>query len=340
MAPAVTEYFRDPNAMLSEGVTYSMETRELYWVDIYHARIHRVLDVDNPEQSHSTYDINPATYGAASAYPGSADTAERVGCVFPGLGKGGRLLFAAKRGIAELDLDSGSWRYLYLYSESGLNKAWDRLRSNDGSIAPNGAEIYVGLMADFSVGGPDTSNAPEGCVLRIHLEGWRCQMVLDGIHIPNAINWSADGSQFYLTDSLAFTIWACPVVDGSPQLLKRTPFYCTKNTGNDSHTSPEPDGGFVDCFTGHTFVAVWSTGKVQELDNAGRLVAAYTLPTPRVSSCCAGPAGELLVSTAHAGDFKTGAHSDGVGGSIFRVVIPGRRVAQAASPRLAEASFK
>ncbi|AGO10357.1 AaceriABL098Wp [[Ashbya] aceris (nom. inval.)] len=328
----VTTYFRDPDAMLSEGITYRAQTREMYWVDIYHAQIHRVADVDNPEQSHSTYAISPVTYCATSVYPGSTDTVERVGCLFPSLSEGSKLLFAAKRGIAELDLATCSWKYVYLYADSGLNKDWNRLRSNDGSIAPNGTEIYVGLMVDFSAGGPDTSKAPEGCVLRIHLKARRCDLVLDGIHIPNAINWSVDGSQFYLTDSLAFTIWACPVVDGIPQFLEKRPFYCTKNTSNDSHASPEPDGGFVDYSTGHTFVAVWSTGKVQELDCAGNLVATYTLPTPRVTCCCAGPAGELLVSTAHAGDFDTGAHSDGVGGSIFRVMIPGRRLTQAANP--------
>ncbi|AET39910.1 regucalcin Ecym_5132 [Eremothecium cymbalariae DBVPG len=337
MAESVTisRYFKATDPRLTEGITYVANSQELFWSDIIRGEIHRVTAEREPEEDYCKYIISPYTYDICEQYPyDKAEAIERVGCVFPVECKPGHrvttVLFGARYGIGKLNIGTGTWKYLFLYRDSKVNKRWERMRSNDGNVSPDGREIYIGVMNDFSVG-LDPSQPPEGCFLRINLVERSCKVVLDNVYIPNAINWSPDNRKIYLTDSLKFVIWQLPFENGEPALTKSI-FYNSK-ANNQKFESPEPDGSFVDPADGTLYTAVWSTGLIQAVDPQGDLVAEYSVPTPRVSSCCLGPKGDVFVSTAPAGDMKSGSPSDELGGSLYRISIPALQRKQVASSK-------
>ncbi|AMD20983.1 HEL298Cp [Eremothecium sinecaudum] len=322
---SVSKYFHAKNAILSEGITYLARSQELFWVDVFQGEIYRVTTIANPNENYKVYSISSLSYKNPAEYPYDPQSAERVGCVFPIEDSDGNavktVLFGGRYGIGKLDTASGKWEYIYLFRDSKFKKSWARLRTNDGAVSPNGREIYIGLMTDFSFGGPDTKKDPEGCVLRVNLQRKECQMVLDNVHIPNAINWNPDSSKIYITDSTNCIIWEAPFLNGAPAIDKKRVFYSTKNDSNKDYPDAQPDGSFVDPRDGHLYTAVWAAYKIQEINPCGELVDEYKFPTPRISSCCLGPDGDVYATSAIEGNFDTADGSEVDGGSIYRLSI-------------------
>ncbi|CUS21581.1 LAQU0S03e05864g1_1 [Lachancea quebecensis] len=313
-------YIHDYGARLSEGVSYLKESQTLIWVDIFLSEIHFVTNIDDPKSSHRVVKINYDNY--IGEYPCDKDLPERVGVVFPVDSASGLkdVFFASKYGVGRLSLDTAQWKYEVLFSscEQTKNKDWKRLRSNDGNVAPNG-DIYVGVMLDFHID-MDRDSEPEGCFLRVNLKKRNVDLVMDGVHIPNAINWNPTKDTIFLTDSLRFKIWTAPYDShsGLPALAQKKSFVEFKPL-NSECSDPEPDGSCIDPRNGNLYNAVFSSHKVQLFDSQGSLQSNLLFPdTPNVTCCCLGPAGDLFVTTASL-DVLHGVKTSGPSGALFRV---------------------
>ncbi|CAR22114.1 regucalcin [Lachancea thermotolerans CBS 6340] len=313
-------YIHDYGARLSEGVSYLKESQTLIWVDIFLSEIHLVTNIDDPKSSHKVVKINYENY--IGEYPCDKDLPERVGVVFPVDSASGvkDIFFASKYGIGRLSLETAQWKYEVLFSscEQTKNKDWKRLRSNDGNVAPNG-DLYVGVMLDFHID-MDRSAEPEGCFLRVDLKKRAVELVMDGLHIPNAINWNPKKDTIFLTDSLNYKIWTAPYDShsGLPALAQKKSFIEFKPL-NSECSDPEPDGSCIDPRNGNLYSAVFSSHKVQLFDSQGTLQRNLVFPdTANVTCCCLGPGGDLFVTTASR-DVLHGVKTSGPNGALFRV---------------------
>ncbi|SCU91701.1 LAFA_0F05292g1_1 [Lachancea sp. 'fantastica'] len=310
-------YIHDYGARLSEGITYLRESQTLFWVDIFLSEIHFVTDINDPKASHKVIKINASNY--TGVYPYSTKLPERVGAVFPVDSPTGvkEVFFAGKYGIGHLWLESSQWSYQVLFSSSKnvSDKDWERLRSNDGNVAPNG-DIYIGVMNDFHIG-VDTQKEAEGCLFRVNLKHKSIELVLDHLHIPNSINWNQTTDTLYLNDTMAFKVWQMPYVNGTPQPEEKKVFIDFTPINKDVEL-PQPDGSVVDPRDGFSYCCVFSSHKLQVFDPKGQLQRELVFPqTPNMTCCCIGPGGDVFVTTASL-DVEHG-KSVGPSGALYRV---------------------
>ncbi|SCV03837.1 LAME_0H13630g1_1 [Lachancea meyersii CBS 8951] len=310
-------YIHNHGARLSEGVTYLKASQTLFWVDIFLGEIHFVTNIDDPKASHNVIKINANNY--IGAYPHSSELPERVGAVFPVDSPSGvkEAFFAGKYGIGRLSLESCKWNYEVLFSSchNVSGKDWDRLRSNDGNVAPNG-DIYIGVMNDFQIG-VDTKKEAEGCLFRVNLKQKHIELVLDNLYIPNSINWNTANDTMYLNDTLKFKTWQMPYEDGVPRVAEKTVFVDFVPV-NESFELPQPDGSVVDPRDGFSYCCVFSTHKVQIFNPEAQLHRELVFPeTPNMTCCCIGPGGDIFVTTASL-DVEHG-KSTGPSGALYRV---------------------
>ncbi|CCH61305.1 hypothetical protein TBLA_0E02510 [Henningerozyma blattae CBS 6284] len=309
-------YFHQPDARLSEGITWVEETKTLVWVDIFKAELNKIEDIDSPSTSHSYFAISSKNYAKDKKYPGDTKYDESIGVVFPVLPKSGsditEVLFASRYGIGKGDFVTKTWEYLILFTEckevdvDRLN----RLRSNDGNVAPDGT-IYVGLMNDF-----EFTPSFDGCVLHVDLIKKTVKLVWDDIKIPNSIHWDAKEENIFLTDSLRHLIWKADAKDFS----KKKELVHIKEANNDSFESPEPDGSIIYLPDNELYSAVWSANKIQVFSmDDGKFLREYILPkeTPRISCLCLVGA-DLFVTTANL-DVENGKLGDMNGGCLYRI---------------------
>lgn len=328
---SLSPYFRAPDARLSEGITYVAETNTLVWIDIYSAEVHKVENLQSPIESHSYFQISKDNY--IGNYPGDSNIKESIGVVFPIIPTGktdtlDEVIFCSRFGIGKGSFKDKNWKYLILYSQCKdlPIERINRLRSNDGNIAPDGT-IYIGLMTDFIY----EPAKKEGCVLHVNLQKNTIDLVWDEIYIPNSIHWD-NNNNCYLTDSLNHLIWKM----NANNFNEKKPIIHTKTANNEQFESPEPDGSSIYLPTNELFTAVWSTFKVQVFDmTTGDLKREYVLPksTPRISCCCLA-GGDLFVTTGNL-DIVEGKAGDTHGGCLYRIpnVLDKKDVQQISSKR-------
>lgn len=306
-------YYFDNGIRLSEGVTYVSKAKTLFWIDIYNALIHKVTDI-NDISTHSVWNASLENY--EGSYPFDSSYPERIGVVFPIDNSRGveDVYFGAKYGIAKMSYSTGKWEYVVPYANSGLQKDWKNLRSNDGNVSPDG-EIFIGIMHDFH---SDVDfKDPKGALFKIDLPRRTCTLVLDKIMIPNAINWDKDAKYAYFTDSLNYSIFKFPY-KGSNLVVEDKSLFVDVKKYNAQYESPEPDGSFIDPATDNIITAVWSTHSVQRYNTKGELVFKWVFPETSRVSCCALAEGHMFVTTANDVIDKD-EKPQGLGGSIYKI---------------------
>ncbi|KAL3228953.1 rRNA-processing protein CGR1 [Nakaseomyces bracarensis] len=309
-------FYHVPDARLSEGLTYIKESDTLLWVDIFKGEIHRLDDVTTKGTSqHDQFVATKSNYlkDAEIKYPDS-DLHESVGCIFPVLGKDGKIdsvLFGGKHGVGHCKFSTKKWEYIALYSSCPELKdhAID-LRSNDGNVGPDGTKLYVGVMPDFHV-----KMAPIGAYVTVDLmhKPHKVEMFVNHINIPNAIHWDKTNTKIHWTDSLNHAI--VKIENG-----QSSKFINIKNETNAQYPSPEPDGSCIDLTNNTIYICVWSARKIQKYSlTDGRLLTQYLIPegTPRPSSCCF-VGRDLIVTTANE-DIEHGKAGDHTGGCLYRI---------------------
>lgn len=294
------------DSRLSEGCLFSATHQKYYWIDIFKAKL---FSCNKDKSDFKELQI----IKKQDSFP------ERIGFVVPSKDDANVVYFGAKYGLAKANLKTGEWEYLALYSSSGLERDWDRMRSNDGNTDPNDSSIiYAGIMNDFHVGECTT----EGAVLKFVIKGnaISCECVYDGIRIPNSINFVGK-KKIYLTDSLNFQILEIPYASKDWKKEATKAIDIKKN--NEGFESPEPDGSFI--LDNKYFVtAVWSTCKVQvyELETYS-LIYEYLIPNIDRLSCCslASETNKIIVTTASQTVDVAGTTEESLHGAVFMIEI-------------------
>lgn len=294
------------DSRVSEGCLYSATHQKYYWIDVFKATIFSCSK-------------DKSDFKECQIIKKEGSFPERVGFVVPSKENADVVYFGAKYGLAKVNMTTGTWEYLALYSTSALNRDWDRMRSNDGNTDPNDSSIiYAGIMNDFHVG----DCTLEGAVVKFTIKdnGISCECVYDGIKIPNSINFVGN-KKIYLTDSLNFQILEIPYEskDWKNEAIKAIDI----KQHNEEFESPEPDGSFI--LNNKYFVtAVWSTCKVQvfELETYS-LAYEYMIPDIDRISCCAlaSETNKIIVTTASQTVDEAGTTEECLHGAVFLVEL-------------------
>ena len=213
------------DSRLSEGCLFSATHQKYYWIDVFKAKL---FSLNKDQSDFKELQITKKE----GAFP------ERIGFVIPSKDNADVVYFGAKYGLAKANLSTGNWEYLALYSKCGLERDWDRMRSNDGNSDPNDSSIiYAGIMNDFHVG----ECTLEGSVIKFVIKDDEitCECVYDGIRIPNSINFVGK-KKIYLTDTLNFQILEIPY--NSTDWVKDAKQAIDIKKSNLAFEYPEPDG--------------------------------------------------------------------------------------------------
>ncbi|HEY8525408.1 MAG TPA: SMP-30/gluconolactonase/LRE family protein [Acidimicrobiales bacterium] len=266
-------------ATLGEGPRWDPRAGRLVWVDITGRAVH----LFDPER------------GADAAYP----VPWMVGAALP-RASGGYAL-AVEGGVVAWT--PGAEPEPLVRLEAGADR-----RANDAACDPQGR-----LLMD-TVPLHDAA-APAGRLYRID-PSHEATVLLDGLGLPNGLDWSPDGRTLYFTDSGTGRVDAYPYDPDAGTLGRPRPA-----------VAPEagiPDGHTVDA-EGNLWVALWSAGEVGCFGPDGRRLATVTVPVPTVTSCGFGRAdlSTLFVTTmAHPEPGQPNAAA----GTLFAcaVGVPGR----------------
>jgi sugar lactone lactonase YvrE len=241
---------------LGEGPCWDPIRSVLWWVDITAGLVHR----------HEPGGVPDAVI----------DVRSPVGAVLRR--RGGGLVVALADHLAALDPDTGAIEPLLdLGAMAGR-------RSNDAKVDPAG-RLWVGRMAADATPGagtlvridPDRSVTPS----------------LDGLTIPNGLDWSPDGRTMYFVDSAWGEVRAYPFDPSIGLMGEGRPLV---RLGGDGAL---PDGLTVDG-EGFLWVAVWGGGCVARVAPDGSIAGRVVLPATQVTSCAFGgpELDDLYVTTA------------------------------------------
>ena len=114
-----------------------------------------------------------------------------------------------------------------------------------------------------------------------------------GLTLPNGLGWSADNRTMYLVDTADRVVYAYDFDQKSGQIADRVELI--KFDGN---FVGSPDGMDVD-EDGNLWIAMWDGWCVRKYSPAGELLAEFSVPFPRPTSClCASDAGRRVIVTS------------------------------------------
>jgi sugar lactone lactonase YvrE len=225
---------------LGEGPVWSPVEQRLYWFDIKGRRL--------------------SWYEPASGVHGHLDLPLRASAAAPRAAGG--LLTATESGLALVDPDAGT---LEITHPHDLGPGF---RTNDGKIDMAGHFWWSSM--------DDNGGERPGVVFRTEPNGPTHRM-LTGIHIPNTISVSPDGTLLYLADSKRQTIFAHRLDDMS----QVTEFAHTRGEAG------SPDGSAVDA-EGFLWNAQWGAWRVVRYAPDGRIDRIVEMPVEQPTSCAFG----------------------------------------------------
>lgn len=289
MTEFVSEPILDFAADCGEGPVWVESLSALAWVDATRPALH----LFSPEER--TDRVIPLK--------------QIVGSVVIPEGRPELLLLAAQGGLFSITLADGEMHPL-LPIETGRPDAL----LNDSRCDASG-NLWAGVT---TLG--ETPGA--GSLMRITPD-LRATLALVGMTTPNGMDWSPDGSVFYLVDSPTRRIDAYAYDAERGSLGEHRTFAVF-----------DPRDGFPDGLTvdaeGFVWVAHWGGAKVSRLDPAGHVERSIALPVTRVSSCGFGGADlqDLYITTASKEFGSSDPPDERYGGTLFRVRLdtPGQQV--------------
>jgi sugar lactone lactonase YvrE len=134
--------------------------------------------------------------------------------------------------------------------------------------------------------------------------------VASGLGVPNGMKFANDGSTLYVVDTLARTLLAYPVHEGS----LGEPVIVTDFLG----LPGKPDGMAIGS-DGSLWVAMWGGGSVVQIGPDGVTLREVRIPAPHVSSLSFAGPDRLLVTTSR---FRLNPHAPGEGsGGLFEIAV-------------------
>jgi sugar lactone lactonase YvrE len=238
---------------VGEGPVWDDRAGRLHWVDILAGQVH----TSEPDTA-STETITVPTL---------------VGAAVPRLGGG--FVAATTEGFAEIDAAG------HLRTRAAILPAGSRM--NDAKCDPTGR---------FWAGSTDMEFANGQGALHVLDTEWSTRLVLDGLTLPNGLDWSPDGRTFYLVDTMERHILAFDVDLTASTLSHRRVLTAFSDSGG------LPDGMCVDA-DGCLWVAMWGGDRILRLSPDGDRLGDYALPVHQPSSCAfGGPRRDVLFVTS------------------------------------------
>lgn len=224
---------------LGEGPFWAAAEGRLYWFDIKGKRL--------------------AWYEPGTSESGTFDLPMRASAAVP-RAKGG-LLMATEQGLALVDPRAGVIKVVQRYDLG------EGFRTNDGKIDMQG-RFWWSTM--------DDGGKRPGSVFRTGPDA-KTERVLSGIHIPNTVSFSPDGSKLYMADSKLQTLFVHDTAD----LSKVAEFAHTRGT------PASPDGSAVDA-EGYLWNAQWGGWRVVRYSPDGKVDRVIEMPVEQPTSCAFG----------------------------------------------------
>ena len=162
---------------------------------------------------------------------------------------------------------------------------------NDAKCDPTGRLVVGWGAADEKVPGGVMRVEPDGVV----------ETIVTGIWGPNGLDWSPDGTTFYLVDTLALRVDAFDYDSGGGPLRNR------RGIVEIERGSGAPDGMAVD-HEGCLWIAIPYAGEVRRYGPDGSLQRVLEIPTHMPTSCAfGGPEGrQLFITSQSRGLFPIG----------------------------------
>jgi len=169
------------------------------------------------------------------------------------------------------------------------------IRINDAKCDARGRLWAATLSSDFRTGAASLYRIdPDRSVRKM----------LDGLTLGNGLDWSPDGSVFYLVDSFIRTVFAFDFDSTLGEISNQRALLTL--------TQGVPNGMAVDR-AGYLWVASTGGGNVQRYSPDGKWVATVQIGTPGATSCAfGGPDGADLFITSRAGRMPDAALQMGV----------------------------
>ncbi|MCY4034422.1 MAG: SMP-30/gluconolactonase/LRE family protein [Hyphomicrobiales bacterium] len=176
------------------------------------------------------------------------------------------LLVAGLSGIRIMDLPTGQTTTTLGNPEA--HKPTNRF--NDGKC-DNRGRFWIGSLA-FNL------EKGAGSLYRIDPDGSSHTME-SGLSLPNGMGWSRDNRTMYLIDTADRVVFAYDFDEQSGGIGNRRPLI-----EFDDGCIGSPDGMDIDV-DGNLWLAIWDGWRVQKHAPDGKLLAQYSVPFPRPTSC-------------------------------------------------------
>lgn len=166
-------------------------------------------------------------------------------------------------------------------------------RMNDANCDSNGRFWAGSTATDFARG--------RG-MLHVLRPDWTIETVLDGLTLPNGLDWSPDDSEFYLVDSIERVVYAYNFDLDRGTIRDQRVLYAFADDDD-----AMPDGLTVDK-RGNLWIAAYGGHRFDVVAPSGRRIGSIPVPVKYPTSCALGPSGDIWVTSARgAGDPLEGA---------------------------------
>ncbi|MGW2180696.1 SMP-30/gluconolactonase/LRE family protein [Streptomyces sp. NPDC001732] len=263
-------------AAVGEGPVWDAAAGRLHWVDIPAGHIHS----SDPVTGRTARLELPTSVGAAVPR------------------HGGGFVAATAEGFATVHSDGSMTmrRAILPFGE----------RMNDAKCDRRGWFWAGSTTLDFQ---------PGKGALHVLLPDWTTRVVLEGMTLPNGLDWSPDGRTFYLADSMTGEICAFDTDSAEPRISRRRVLIRIPAKAG------LPDGLTVDT-TGCLWVALWGGDSVVRISPEGDVLQQIPMPVHQPSSCAfGGPSLDALYVTSARDGLEVA--PDAPDGSVFAVRQPG-----------------
>jgi len=280
------ELYNDCKNILGEGITWSVDQENLYWLDVVIPS--KLFQLHLPTNKLSTF-IMPEMISSISIRSKKD------------------LIIASQYGVYNYNLTSNNFTRL-IETEPLLKFN----RSNDGASDIKGRFWFGTMQNNLDDEGQDipiTKNS--GSLYRLNTD-----LTLDKIEsnlgIPNTFIWNPDNTKFYFTDSMEEIIYSYDFDEESGEITNKTKF-ATFNRGI-------PDGSTMDS-EGFVWNCRWGGSCVVRFDPLGRVDRVLEVPVENVTNCVFGGKDlkTLFITTARQGLSKEYVKKNPYAGSLFAI---------------------
>ncbi len=265
--------FCDEQAVLAESIVWDPRAQRLRWTDI-------TLGLLSTATADGTVETSVALPPPLASFQPRAQ-----GGFVAALGD--RVVLTDEQGVVEREF-------------ARVRHATTEMRFNEGKCDPFGR---------FLVGSMDLSDTdPAGALYAVEPDG-RVRLLRGGFGVTNGIEWSADGSVMYVTDTSTSTIYRGSY--GPDGVLGEL----------EPYVSGAAHDGLVRDDEGCFWTAVYGSGRVERWDAGGAHLETVEVPAPNVTSVAFGgpDMSTLFVGTARENLTEEQLEEHPQSGAVFQV---------------------